>query len=115
MKRKHVSILRYYTSSSVGSTQSEPEHVESQAETQPESEHVEPQAKPEYEHEPNSQIVESNATTFDKTDESINQPSQLIQEFHPSQIIQNPRLRIPIDDHAPKIRSDVRRAYLLNG
>jgi hypothetical protein len=57
----------------------------------------------------------NNATTFDKTDESINQPSQLIQEFHPSQIIQNPGLRIPIDDHAPKIRSDVRRAYLLNG
>ena len=108
MKRKHVSILSYYTPSSVGSTQPEPDHVEPQAEPQPEPEHVEPQAEP----EPDPQIVESNATTFD---ESINQPSQLIQEFHPSHIIHDPGLRIPIDDYAPEIRSDVRRAYLLNG
>jgi hypothetical protein len=112
MKRKHVSILSYYTSSSVGTSQSKPKHVEPQDETQSETGHVEPQDEPEYEHELDPQIVESNATTFD---ESTNQPSQLIQEFHPSQIIHDPGLRIPIDDYAPEIRSDVRRAYLLNG
>jgi hypothetical protein len=83
MKRKHVSILSYYTFSSVGS--SEPEHVEPEAEPQPDPEHVESQAKPECEHEPDPQIVESNATTFDEPHESTNQPSQLIQELHPSQ------------------------------
>jgi hypothetical protein len=105
MKRKHVSILSYYTSSSVGSTQSEPEHVEPQAETQPEPEHVEPQAEPEYKHGPDLQIVESNATTFDETDESTNQPSQLIQEFHPSQIIHDPGLRKRYSEAFMMIRS----------
>ena len=78
---------------------------EIEAEPQPE---IEPEPQP----ETGPQIDESNATTFD---ESTNQPSQLIQDFHPSQIIHDPGLRIPIDDYAPEIRSDVRRAYLLNG
>ena len=101
-----MSILSYFTPSSVGSTQPEP-GIEGALEIE---------AAPEIEAEPQPetgpQIDESNATTFD---ESTNQPSQLIQEFHPSQIIHDPGLRIPIDDYAPEIRSDVRRAYLLNG
>ena len=56
--------------------------------------------------------VEMNHTTIG---ESTNQPRQPIPEFHPSQIISNPGLRIPIEDYAPEIRSDVRRAYLLKG
>ena len=129
MKRKHVSILSYYTPCSVGSTESEhvaindnlPFHtapeIEVESESQPEHEEAEPEPQPEHEaepqpqHEPDPQIVQSNATF----DESTNQPSQLIQEFHPSQIIHDPGLRIPIEDYAPEIRSDVRRAYLLNG
>ena len=113
MKRKHVSILSYYTPSSVGSTKPEPEieaapeiEIEAAPEIEPQPEHEGPQP------ETGPQIDESNATTFD---ESTNQPSQLIQEFHPSQIIHDAGLRIPIDDYAPEIRSDVRRAYLLNG
>lgn len=47
--------------------------------------------------------VERNHTTID---ESTNQPRQHIPEFHPSQIIPDPGLRIPIEDYAPEIRSD---------
>nr|XP_020153356.1 zinc finger MYM-type protein 1-like [Aegilops tauschii subsp. strangulata] len=57
-------------------------------------------------------------TTNRPTDESTNQPPTpklLIQEFHPSQIFGDPVDRIPIEDYAPKIRSEVRRAYLLKG
>ena len=125
MKRKHVSILSYYTPCSVGSTESEhvaindnlPFHtapeIEVESESQPEHEEAEPEheAEPQPQHEPDPQIVQSNATF----DESTNQPRQLIEEFHPSQIIHDPGLRIPIEDYAPKIRRDVRRAYFLNG
>ena len=62
--------------------------------------------------DPSTPSNERNDTTFD---ESTNQPRMPILEFHPSQIIADPGLRIPIEDYAPEIRSDVRRAYLLKG
>ena len=58
----------------------------------------------------------SNERTNPPTDESTNQPApptQYILEFHPSQIFGDPADRIPIEDYAPEIRSEVRRAYLL--
>ena len=58
--------------------------------------------------DPSTPSNERNDTTFD---ESTNQPRMPILEFHPSQIIADPGLRIPIEDYAPEIRSDMRRAY----
>ena len=76
-----MNILNYYASSSIGSTQTEPEiesaPAEIEAAPEPQPEHEGP--KPEPQSETGPQIDESNATTFD---ESTNQPSQLISEFH---------------------------------
>ena len=93
MKRKHGSILSYYTPSSVGSTETEPEHVAmndslpfhtapqpeheaTETEHQTQSEHKE--AEPEHEaetqpqHEPDPQILQSNATTYDGINLKLN-------------------------------------------
>ena len=48
-------------------------------------------------------------------DDNIHQPKRFQLEFDPSDIIVDPALRIPIEDYANELRSDVRRAYLLNG
>ena len=56
----------------------------------------------------------ANESTNPPTNESTNQPPKHhILEFHPSQIFGDPADRIPIEDYAPEIRSEVRRAYLL--
>ena len=112
-----MSIRSFFSSTS---TQPQPEHV---TETQPELEHeAEAETQPEHEAELETPLTivsiippPTDESTDPSFDESTNQPSRLIHEFHPSQIINDPGLRIPIDDYAPEIRSDVRRAYLLNG
>ena len=63
-----------------------------------------------------STIPHANESTNPPTNESTNQPPKHhILEFHPSQIFGDPADRIPIEDYAPEIRSEVRRAYLLKG
>jgi hypothetical protein len=67
---------------------------------------------PSTEESPNPQNnMGRNATT----DGNINQPKRLRLEFDPNDIIVHPALRIPIDNYASELRSEVRRAYLLNG
>uniref|UniRef100_A0A8R7Q025 TTF-type domain-containing protein n=2 Tax=Triticum urartu TaxID=4572 RepID=A0A8R7Q025_TRIUA len=119
MKRKTMSMHSFYASSSITPPQRPaPPPTDVEPELEPTNVTANPLPLivvgtiPPPERPNESPNVEMNHTTID---ESTNQPRQPIPEFHPSQIISDPGLRIPIEDYAPEIRSDVRRAYLLKG
>lgn len=119
MKRKNMSINSFFASSSI-TPRVEPDPIPASPLI---PENVNPDPLPlivvtivppstNERTDPSTPRDDRNDTTFD---ESTNQPRMPILEFHPSQIIADLGLRIPIEDYAPEIRrSDVRRAYLLN-